>query len=39
MNDRFLTLLIESERNNRKSRDVSRDDKRRRIQNRVKHQR
>ena len=33
MNDRFLTLLIQSGRNNIKNRDVSRDDNRRRIQN------
>ena len=38
MNDRFLTLLIQSGRNNIKNRDVSRDDNRRRIQNPETHQ-
>ena len=37
VNDRFWTLSIQSGRNNRKNRDVSRDDNRRRIQNPVKH--
>ena len=37
MNDCFLTLLIPSGRNNRKNKDVSRDDNRRHIQKPVKH--
>ena len=37
INDCLWTLLIQSGRNNRKNRDVSRDDNRSRIQNPVKH--